>query len=73
MKKKSLRTQRWDMLHKLERDNKTVGDFWFMRDCGQIVITHQKVGESPGAQVILPKRVFDRFVDFYLAEQKSVP
>jgi hypothetical protein len=50
---------------KLSREAKDVGDYWIMVDEDTVYIHHQVPGEASKARIELPKKVFNRMVDFY--------
>lgn len=54
----------------LKRDNVNYKDHWMLVSEGSVFIANQKSGESPTGIVEIPKRIFNRMVKFYLAEQK---
>lgn len=53
----------------MPRDNLTVGGFWILlsgnRACS-VTICAQKSGEPVTQKINIPRRVFDRFIDWYM-------
>lgn len=49
----------------LQRDNVDTKHFWILVETGRVVITEQTSGQPPKSSVSIPKRVFNKFVDFY--------
>lgn len=49
----------------LRRDNVGTKHFWILVETGQVVIAEQTSGQPPKWSVSIPKRVFNKFVDFY--------
>lgn len=59
----------FDQVCALPRDNLTVGDFWIMLNGtgdNSVSICAQKEGQNVTANVDIPRRVFDRMVDWYM-------
>lgn len=46
---------------------------WFLVDTETVTLTAQQEGESPMAQIVLPRTVFDRMVAFYQRPQRLPP
>lgn len=67
----NLRKATYEQLCKMGRDNTTIEDFGFLVDAGSdyVYITEQPSGESPKQSITIPRKVFNRFVDFYLRER----
>lgn len=49
----------------LKRDNLGFERFWFLLDGPYVVIAEQTGGEPAKAIIKMPRRVFDRIVDWY--------
>jgi hypothetical protein len=56
----------FDKVCRLKRDNISLKKFWAMATSGTIIIYKQLKGESPTAQIEIPKKTFEKIVDFYL-------
>ena len=41
------------------------GEYWCMVAGGEVIIKHQKRGEAPQAECYVPRRAFNRFVDWH--------
>jgi hypothetical protein len=54
---------------KLPRSGVDTKDFWLSIDVGEVTITKQRIGEKPTQEITIPRRVFDKFVRWYQAEQ----
>ena len=63
MTHRKLRTNK--QLCAMPRDNLDAGDFWIL--CGEdyVVLTAQKLGNPSTGSITIPKRLFNRMVDFY--------
>jgi hypothetical protein len=55
----------------MPRDTLDSKGFWIMVDEGRITITQQNVGESPTAQIHVPKAQFDRMARWYVTGKAS--
>lgn len=61
----------------LQRDNYDTKNFWLLLNGGTIsspsvTICRQTAGEAPQQAIHIPRRVFDRLVDWYMTPQ-NVP
>lgn len=56
----------------LRQDNISTTTHWFLVNERSVSIVAQRSGEHATESVELPRRVFDRFVDWYNAEQETV-
>lgn len=54
----------------LQRDNIDAGDFWIIADEADVTIAAQKTGEHPTERITIPRRYFNRLIDFYQRGQR---
>lgn len=62
-----------DNICKLRSDNKTSGDFWILLDGrtpNSVTLCAQKNGEASTSQISIPKRHFNKMVDWYMRGQQ---
>lgn len=52
-------------LCRLTRDNVHTRDFWLMVDGPYVVIAAQKSGSMPTGKVVITRKAFDAFIDWY--------
>lgn len=50
----------------MPRDNVTWQNFWIITDGGNVSLCNQKLGEHPTQSIDIPKKTFDRLVDWYM-------
>jgi hypothetical protein len=55
----------------LERDNIECKTHWFMISAKEVRIVAQKTGESATAKIVIPRRFFNRMVDWYNGAKPS--
>jgi hypothetical protein len=55
---------------RLQRDNKSFGDFYIMTDGITVWLGEQKFKEPSRQTVAIPRAKFKRLVDWYLAPQR---
>jgi hypothetical protein len=69
---KTPRTFRTDAeLAAIGREVLSSGDYWLMVGSGgstDVILVHQPVGQAPIARVAIPRRNFNRLVDWYNGE-----
>lgn len=64
-------TKNIDQVCALQRDNISVGDFWIcLEDEVGVSIVEQKTGSPAKQRITLPRSTFDKFIDWYMREQK---
>lgn len=59
---------------RLRCDNRTYGDHWILLDgdgSHSVTIATQKVGEGASEMVHIPRKAFNRMVDWYMRPQKT--
>jgi len=49
----------------LTRDHLDTPDYWICVDAASVTLAKQRHGESPAAEIQIPKAVFDQFIKFY--------
>lgn len=55
----------FNQLCALPRDNVDTTHFWIIVDTSHVTIAEQDAGAPVTARMQIPKRVFNKFVDFY--------
>ncbi len=54
------------------RDNIDTKNFWISVSRRTVTLTEQTNGEKAKSQITIPKKDFNKFVDFYNREQKII-
>lgn len=54
---------------RLQRDNKTIADFWMLTDGYRVSMHEQKPGASPTQSISMSRRKFNAFIDWYIRNQ----
>lgn len=62
-----------EALHALVCDNLDTGNFWILVQEDHVVITAQHDGQEPTTSIEIPKREFNKIVDFYNGSQRVAP
>lgn len=55
----------WKQILSLKRDNISTPGYWFLLDVGEVHLAAQKNKENATAAISIPRRDFNKFVDFY--------
>ncbi len=57
----------------MPRDNVGTRDFWILADVGEVTLAQQKQYEAVTADITIPRKVFDAFVDWYMTGKWLAP
>jgi hypothetical protein len=57
----------------LRTDGRQSGDFWILLGTYGVTITAQRLGKESTAMITVPRSHFDKFVDWYMKDQKPRP
>lgn len=68
----SLRNASFNQICRVRRDNYNQGDFSIMTDGHTTWLSEQKMGEHRKQGIAIPRGVFNRLLQRYLAEQKFI-
>lgn len=61
-----------NQLCRLQSDNIDISNFWLLCGPDYVALAQQKAGEKPTQAFSIPKKHFNRLVEWYLREQKLV-
>ncbi len=64
------RDAKGDKILQIRRDNLTAGDFWILADGHDVTVCAQQPGHAATASVTIPRKEFNRLVDWYMRDQK---
>ena len=64
------RAKNIDDLCKMVSDNFDADDHWILTDTYNVDIAQQAIGELPRQSINIPRKTFDKLVDWYMREQK---
>jgi hypothetical protein len=57
-------------LCQMRRDNFDTDNHWILTDTFRVTIAAQKLGEGATQSITVPRKTFDKLVDWYMREQK---
>ncbi len=59
-----------DQICELRYDNRTHKDCWILSDGYRVTIAEQRVGESPTQSITIPRKTFNKLIEFYTRQQR---